>query len=80
MNTNIEEQRDKIIEELELLNGEMVKQNSVKHIFMRGIIYGVGFFIGSAILATIALGALAPWLGQIDWIRDTFTRGEEMVR
>lgn len=75
---DIEEQRDKIIVQLELLNREMVLQNSVKHIFMRGIIYGVGFFVGSAIIATIVVGVLSPWFAQIDWIRSSFERGASL--
>ena len=71
----LEEQRDKIIDQLQLLNVEMKQQNSVGYIFMKGIIYGVGFFIGSAVIATIAFGVLSPWVGQIDWIRDNFERG-----
>ncbi len=71
----IEEQRDKIIEQLEKLNGAMTKQNSVKHIFMTGIIYGIGLFIGSAVIATIAFGVLSPWVGKIDWVRDNYERG-----
>ncbi len=74
----IEEQRDRIIEQLEMLNEKMDKQNSIKHIFTTGIIYGLGLFIGSAIIATIAFGILSPWVGQIDWIRDNFERGASL--
>ncbi len=74
-NEEMEEQRDKIIEQLELLNAKMAKQNSFKHILMTGIIYGLGVFIGSAVLATIAFGLLRPWFGQIDWIKDSYERG-----
>ena len=74
----LNEQRDRIIEELEALNTKMERQNSVRHILVTGIIYGVGFFIGSAILATIALGVLGPWVGQISWIGDNYERGTEL--
>lgn len=69
------EQRDKIIEQLELLNAKMAKQNSFKHILMTGIIYGLGVFIGSAVLATIAFGLFSPWFGQIEWVKDSYERG-----
>jgi hypothetical protein len=72
---NIEEQRDTIIDQLEMLNTKMAQQNSIKHIFLTGVIYGVGFFIGSVILATIAFGITSPFFGKIDWIRDNFERG-----
>ena len=74
----MEDQRDKIIEQLELLNAKMAKQNSIKHIFMTGIIYGLGLFIGSAILATLALGILSPWFGEIDWVKDNYERGASL--
>ncbi|MBI5798709.1 MAG: hypothetical protein HZB10_02155 [Candidatus Yonathbacteria bacterium] len=38
-------QRDKIIEQLEALNVKLAKQLEIKHIFLTGIIYGIGFFI-----------------------------------
>lgn len=75
---NTDEEQSKILEQLELLNVKISRQNSVRHIFTTGIIYGVGFFIGSAILATIALGILGPWIGKIDWIRDNFEKGSSL--
>lgn len=72
------EQRDQIIIQLEELNDKMRVQNSIRHTLVRGIIYGVGVFIGSAIVATIILGAISPWIGEIDWIRDVFQRGSEL--
>jgi len=71
-------QRDKIIEQLEALNEKMEKQISIKRTFLSGIMYGIGFFVGSAILATIALGILGPWFGEIQWVRETFERGSSM--
>ena len=73
-----EQQRDQIIEQLELLNKKMTQQNSVRHNFMKGIIYGVGFFIGSVVIATILLGLLSPWFGQIDFVRNNFERGTSL--
>lgn len=73
-----EEQKDKIIEQLELLNKKMTQQNSVRHNFMKGIIYGVGFFIGSVVIATILLGILSPWFGKIDFVRDNFIKGTSL--
>ncbi len=75
---DMHEQRDSIIEQLESLNTKMARQNSIKHIFLTGLIYGVGFVIGSTIIATIAIGVLSPWIGEIDWIRDNFERGASL--
>jgi len=40
-----------IIGNLEKINRQLVRQNSFGRIFSVGIIYGIGFFIGSAIIA-----------------------------
>ncbi len=77
---NMENQRDKIIEQLEFLNAKMDRQNSTVQILKMGVIYGIGFFIGSAILATIALGVLGPLFGKIDWVRTNFETGTSILR
>lgn len=73
-----EEQKNEVIEQLKLLNTKIEMQDSVRHVLTRGIIYGIGFFIGSVIIATISLGVLSPWLGKIDWVRDNFERGASL--
>jgi hypothetical protein len=75
METETNNTLKKILKQLVLLNEKTAKSYSVKTIFMTGVIYGVGFFIGSAILATIALGVLGPWIGQIDWVQEYYERG-----
>ncbi len=77
---SLEEQRDKIIENLELLNRQVARQNSFARMLVVGIVYGIGFFIGSAIIATIALGILGPWFAQIPWIRAAFETGLSLLR
>ncbi len=77
---DLENQRDKIIEQLEILNAKMDRQNGVKQILRAGIIYGVGFFIGSAILAVIALGVLGPIFGEFEWVRTNFEAGTSILR
>lgn len=68
----IHEQRDQIIEQLEGLNEKMRVQNSVRHTFVRGVIYGVGVFIGSAIVATIIFSILRSLVGDTGWVHDIF--------
>ncbi len=80
MQTDLQDEQSKIIAQLELLNAKIDKQNSIRHVFGMAIIYGIGFFVGSAIIATIAFGILSPWIGQIDWVRDNFERGSMMGR
>lgn len=74
----IEDERDAMLEQLVILNAKIAQQNSISRIFFTGIVYGIGFFVGSAILATISLGILSPWLAEVDWIRDTFDRGSSL--
>lgn len=76
----LEDQRDKIIEHLEVLNKQVARQNSLLRMLIVGVVYGVGFFIGSAIVATIAFGILGPWFAQIDWIRNAFQTGLLLLR
>ena len=73
------DQRDKIIEHLELLNKQVARQNSLWRMLLVGVIYGIGFFIGSAVIATILLGILGPWFAQIGWIRTAFDVGYGLI-
>jgi len=71
--------QEAILHQLELLNKRLAKQNSFWSVFRIGVIYGVGFFIGSAVLATIALGAFGPWVAShVDWVAKTYERGAEL--
>ncbi|MFA7302394.1 MAG: hypothetical protein WC030_01460 [Candidatus Paceibacterota bacterium] len=69
-----------VVEHLEALNRQMALQNSLRRIFLVGIIYGIGFFVGSAIIATIALGIFGPWFAQIAWVRDAFVTGASLAQ
>lgn len=75
-----DDQRDRIIEHLEILNKQIARQNSFGRMFFVGVIYGIGFFVGSAIIATIALGILGPWFANIGWIREGFETGVSLLR
>ncbi len=75
-----EDQHAKIIEQLTLLNKQVAKTNSFSRMLVIGIIYGIGFVIGSAIIATLTLGIFAPWFAEIPWIRSTFESGNSIVR
>ncbi|HEY4523148.1 MAG TPA: hypothetical protein VJK73_02125 [Candidatus Paceibacterota bacterium] len=76
---NVDEQQEQIIAHLETLNRQIARQNSLARMFAVGIVYGVGFFIGSALIATVALGVFGPWLAQIPWIHDTFVTGKALT-
>lgn len=75
------EENDREIKNLlEKINQELVLQNSLRRMFFIGIVYGIGFFTGSAVIATIALGFFGPWFSQIPWIHDAFVTGASLVR
>jgi len=76
----MEDREQKIIEHLETLNRQIARQNSFPRMFVVGIVYGVGFFVGSAIIATIALGIFGPWFARISWIHDFFVAGSSLSR
>jgi hypothetical protein len=64
----LEDQREDIISNLEKLNNSMDKQNSVRHTVRNGLIYGISFVVGSTILATIVLGTLVKFFGDLPFI------------
>ena len=69
-----------IIEQLEKLNAQVARQNSIRRVFAVGVVYGIGFFVGSAVIATIALGIFGPYFGQIPWVRNAFETGLQLKR
>ena len=83
MNESIEkveiEQRDEVITQLEQANIHLAQQNALSHIFFTGIIQGIGFFIGSAIIATVALGIFGPLLAKIPFVHDLFQAGSNLT-
>ena len=48
-------QRDKIVQHLAELNRNIEHQMSMLHVLRNGIIYGVGFVLGSTVLTTLVL-------------------------
>ncbi len=60
-----EVQRDQIIRHLEVLNGQVKKQNSVWCVFRNGIFYGMGFVVGSTILTALVISTV------LQFFRDT---------
>lgn len=72
-------QEDKILIELKALNEKIAKQVSFKFIFTTGIIYDIGLVIGSAILATIALGIFWPYISKIAWVGNSYQTGTTIL-
>ena len=62
------EQHKQIIDQLEGLNEKLARQNSWGHIFAAALVYGVGFIIGSTILASILASAFLPILQRAPYM------------
>jgi hypothetical protein len=69
----------KLVDEMAQLKEQVAEQNSLTRMFIRGIVYGIGFVIGSAVIATIIIGLLGPFLADVPWVRDTFRAGEDIL-
>jgi len=59
---------------------KLAQQNTIQRILITGVIYGIGFFLGSAIIATIALGVFGPTIAKIPWVQENFDRGSAILR
>ena len=65
-----ETERDEIIiGHLASLNRNTERQLSVWHIFLTGIIYGVGFVVGTTIFATVLLHVLGILFDDVPLLR-----------
>lgn len=74
------EQLSKLIEHLDMLNSRLARQYSFRHMFFSGILYGIGFVVGSAIIATILLGIFSPYFAQIPWVRAAYEAGTQLMQ
>ena len=74
------EQHREIIEQLRSLQETAEHQYSTRRIFLTGIIYGVGFVIGSVVIATIMIGLLMPYIKDVPWVQVGFERGAGLIR
>ena len=62
-------QHQQIIDELKALNDKLARQNHWGHIFSTAIVYGVGFVIGSTILASILASIFLPLLRRTPYVQ-----------
>ncbi len=76
----MEHQQETLIAELKKLNTQILAERSLKRVFLKGIAYGVGFFVGSAILAVIAVGIFGPLIANISWVEESFERGNTILQ
>jgi hypothetical protein len=75
-----QDQMQKLIEHLDALNARLARQYSFRHMFASGVLYGIGFVVGSAIIATILLGIFGPYFAQIPWVRAAYEAGTQLMQ
>ena len=73
-------QQDRMLLELQAINAALARQNSFRRSFLVGIVYGLGFVLGSAIIATFLIGFAAPFIASIPGVADLFSRGVSVLR
>lgn len=71
--------QEEVIEQLEKLNEETAKSHSLKRQFLVGVVYGVGFVVGSAIIASILIGLFTPLLSHVPIVQNFFNSGYRML-
>lgn len=57
-------QRDLIIQHLEVLNAQVKDQMSLWYTFRNGLIYGVGFIIGSTLLTALVVSIVLQFFAD----------------
>lgn len=72
-------EQEKLIEEMAELKEQVAEQNSLPKMFVRGIVYGIGFVVGSAIIATILVGIFGPLVADIPWVQEVFRAGRDIL-
>ena len=70
---------EEILAELKTLNAQIANQSAFRHNFSIGILYGIGFVIGSTIFATLGLGLIIPYATNVPWLHDNFVRGSNII-
>jgi hypothetical protein len=74
------EQESELIAQVKLLSAQLAQQNSFWQALMRGVFYGVGFVIGSAVLAVLVIGVLLPFVKDIPGVQEAFINGVSIIR
>lgn len=74
------QQENEIVAELKGIHAEIAGQRSFRHAFVIGVISGIGFFVGSVIIATIALGLFGPFFSNVQWIHQSYEAGAAFKR
>jgi hypothetical protein len=74
------DQLQQLIEHLDALNARLARQYSFRHMFVSGVLYGIGFVVGSAIIATVAIGVFGPYFARIPWVRAAYEAGAQLIQ
>jgi tetrahydromethanopterin S-methyltransferase subunit G len=73
------EELGELNENIEELTEKIEETNSMKRVFMRGVVMGIGTFIGATILAALAIAIILKILGFVG-IRSTVENYIHSVR
>ena len=76
---DIEQWRADIARGVQQLNAQLQRQNSFKQRFLDGVVYGVGFVIGSVLVASVLIGLLSPWLKQLPFVQGLYQSGQQVI-
>lgn len=76
----MESERDELKQQMAKLTAALEAQNSLLTALAKGIFYGFGFFIGSAILAAVGVGLFVHFIGVPSWAQDAFQAGSSFGR
>jgi hypothetical protein len=69
-----------LIRHIDALTVQMEKRNSLWYTLLWGVFYGVGFVIGSVVLATILIGIFLPFVRTIPGIQQAFQSGVGVIQ
>jgi len=58
-------QTDRLIEVLKKLEVHLMRQNSLNHALLRGLVYGFGMVIGATVLVAIFGSVIATMFGEL---------------
>jgi len=64
-NTQTEQQTDKLLEVLGILETRIKRQNSLRNTFVKGVVYGLGTVIGATVIVALFGGIIAATLQSI---------------
>lgn len=63
---------EKLNKTLKVINKKLEKQTSLFYTFLRGLLYGFGFLLGTTLIATAIITILAEFIDVVPYINSIF--------